>query len=41
MVSTKVQRKEILKATHISKKTKFIDDLIVAKATQITSIRDQ
>lgn len=40
VISTKVQRREILKAARTSKKAKFIDDLTIAEATQIIAIRN-
>lgn len=41
MIPTKMQKKEILKATCASKKAKFINDFTVAEATQIILMRNQ
>lgn len=38
--STKDKKKEILKVVCISKKIKYMDDLIIIKALQITTLRD-
>lgn len=40
-VPTKIAKKETLKAAHLLKKTKFIDDEMMATAAKIQALQDQ
>lgn len=41
LASTWLERKEALRSAQVSKKAKYLDDPVVAKAARITGMRDQ